>query len=107
MATPWFADIANYLVQGVIPDDFNYNQRKRFLSQVKAFFWDDPYLFKVCGDGVIRRCVLETEIPSILHHCHSLACGGHYGVHRTAAKVLEAGFYWRTLNKDCQEFVSL
>ena len=43
---------------------------------------------------------------SILNHCHTLPCGGHFGGQRTAAKVLQSGFYWPTLFKDAHRFVS-
>ena len=55
---------------------------------------------------MIRRCVLEEEIESILSHCHELACGRHFGGNRTAANVLQLGFYWLTLFKDAHHFES-
>jgi hypothetical protein len=67
--------------------------------------WDDPYLFKVSADGLIRHCVAGTEASSIMWHCHSSAYGGHHSGERTAAKILQSGFWWPTLFKDCQEFV--
>ena len=48
----------------------------------------------------------EDEMHSILNHCHTLPCGGHFGGQRTAAKVLQSGFYWPTLFKDAHQFVS-
>ena len=48
----------------------------------------------------------EDEMQSILNHCHTLPCGGHFGGQRTAAKVLQSGFYWPTLFKDAHQFVS-
>ncbi|CAN6712883.1 unnamed protein product [Malus baccata var. baccata] len=53
---PWYADIANYLASGKIPSEFSYQQRKKFLSTIKHYFWDEPYLFKHCQDQIIRRC---------------------------------------------------
>ncbi|XP_050147302.1 uncharacterized protein LOC126622557, partial [Malus sylvestris] len=53
---PWYADIANYLASGEIPSEFSYQQRKKFLSTIKHYFWDEPYLFKHCQDQIIRRC---------------------------------------------------
>ncbi|XP_062103296.1 uncharacterized protein LOC133814340 [Humulus lupulus] len=53
----------------------------------------------------MTRCVPEEEMLSILTHCHSLHCGGHFGGTRTAAKVLQSGFYWPTLFKDANDFV--
>ena len=63
-------------------------------------------MYKHCANQVIRRCVLEEEMESILNHCHTLACGGHFGGNRTVAKVLQSGFYWPTFFKDAHQFVS-
>ncbi|XP_062102088.1 uncharacterized protein LOC133810985 [Humulus lupulus] len=53
----------------------------------------------------MTRCVPEEEMLSILTHCHSLHCGNHFCGTRTAAKVLQSGFYWPTLFKDANDFV--
>ena len=31
---PWFADFVNYLVARVLPPEFSYQQKKRFVSQL-------------------------------------------------------------------------
>ena len=103
---PWFEDFVNYLVSRVLPLEFSYQQKKRFFAQLKHYYWEEPILYKHCADQVIRRCVLEEEMESILNHCHSLACRGHFGGNRTFAKVLQSGFYWPTLFKDGHQFVS-
>ena len=54
---------------------------------------------------MIRRCILENEMRAILLPCHSLECGRHFTGQRTAAKVLQSGFYWSTLFKDAHSFV--
>ena len=43
---PWFVDIANYLVAGIIPYDLTAQQKKRFFAKVKHYFWNDPNLFR-------------------------------------------------------------
>ena len=105
-AVPWFADYVNYLVAKVIPPEFNYQQKKRFFAHLKHYYWEEPILYRHCADQVIRRCVPEDEMHSILDHCHTLPCGGHFGGQRTAAKVLQSGFYWPSLFKDAHQFVS-
>ncbi|MCI88085.1 hypothetical protein A2U01_0109371, partial [Trifolium medium] len=46
--------MANYKASGVIPDDFAWNQRKKFLREANQFVWDDPYLFKIGADNLLR-----------------------------------------------------
>ena len=46
----------------------------------------------------------ELEIPSILHFCHTLACGGYFGQQHTVRKVLHFGFYWPTLFRDAYTY---
>ena len=55
---------------------------------------------------MIRQCVPEDEMVSILNHCHTLPCGGHFGGQSTTAKVLKSGFYWLSLFNDSYQFVS-
>ncbi|CAN6588637.1 unnamed protein product [Malus baccata var. baccata] len=98
--TPWFADIVNYLVKGVVHPDLTFQQKKKFLFDVKHYFWDEPYLFKYCPDQIIRRCIPEDEQESVLRFAHHFACGGHFGQKRTAEKILQSGLFWPTLFKD-------
>jgi len=39
-------------------------------------------------------------------HCHGSAYGGHFATFKTVSKILQAGFWWPTMFKDAQEFVS-
>ncbi|GKA38440.1 reverse transcriptase domain-containing protein [Tanacetum coccineum] len=65
----------------------------------------EPYLFKACPDGMIRRCVHGSETRKIIDECHHEPTGGHYGPSITAKKVFDAGFYWPTIFKEAQTLV--
>ncbi|GJS87073.1 reverse transcriptase domain-containing protein [Tanacetum coccineum] len=56
-STPWFADIANYHAGNFVVKGMSSQQKKKFFKDVKHYFWDDPYLFRIGADQVIRRCV--------------------------------------------------
>ncbi|PNX69204.1 hypothetical protein L195_g056588, partial [Trifolium pratense] len=96
---------ANLKASGIIPEDMTAQQRKKLFADSRHYFWDDPYLFKMSNDGMIRRCVADDEIRSIMWHCHNSPCGGHHSGPRTAAKILQSGFFWPTIFQDCVEYV--
>ncbi|GJW84227.1 reverse transcriptase domain-containing protein [Tanacetum coccineum] len=85
-STPWFADYANYHAGNFIVKGMSSQQKNKFFKDVKHYFWDDPYLFKICADQMIRRCVAGQEAVDILTACHSGPTGGHYGANYTAKK---------------------
>jgi len=97
---PWFADMVNYKATEFIPEDFIWQQRKKFLHEANHYVWDEPYLFKIGADNLLRRCVDNEEAKKILWQCHNSPYGGHFNGERTAAKVLQSGFYWPTFFKD-------
>ncbi|GJT94973.1 reverse transcriptase domain-containing protein [Tanacetum coccineum] len=103
-STPWFTDFANYHAGNFIVKGMSSQQKNKFFKDVKQYFWDDPFLFKICADQVIRRCVHGKEALDILEACHNGPTGGHHGANLTAKKVFDAGFFWPTIYKDAHEF---
>ncbi|GKF29653.1 reverse transcriptase domain-containing protein, partial [Tanacetum coccineum] len=104
--TSWFADYANYHMRNFIVKGMSSQQKNKFFKDVKHYFWDDPYLFKICADQMIQRCVTGQEALDILEACHSGPTEGHYGVNYTAKKVFDSGFYWPTIYKDAHDLVT-
>ncbi|XP_059668908.1 uncharacterized protein LOC132314000, partial [Cornus florida] len=75
---PWFADIVNYLVTGKLPITWSKQEKDRFFATIRKYYWEDPILFRYCPDQIIRRCVPESEVPSVLAFCHTLAFAVDY-----------------------------
>nr|GEX09700.1 reverse transcriptase domain-containing protein [Tanacetum cinerariifolium] len=100
-STPW--DFANFLAENFIIKGMSSQQKKKFFKDVKHYFWDDPYLFRICADQIIRRCVHGQEAFDILKACHEGPIGGHHGSNFTAKKVFDAGFFWPTIYKDAHD----
>nr|GEW34342.1 reverse transcriptase domain-containing protein [Tanacetum cinerariifolium] len=80
-------------------------KENKFFKDVKHYFCDDPFFFKICADQVIRRCVHGQEAIDILKACHYGTTGGHHGLNYTAKKVFDSGFYWPTIYRDAQDLV--
>nr|GEW66734.1 reverse transcriptase domain-containing protein [Tanacetum cinerariifolium] len=69
-STPWFADFANYHTGNFVFKGMSSQQKNKFFKDVKYYFWDNPFLFKICADQVIRRCVHGQEAIDILKAFH-------------------------------------
>nr|GFA23879.1 reverse transcriptase domain-containing protein [Tanacetum cinerariifolium] len=104
-SAPWFADFRNYHAGNFIVKGMISQQKNKFFKDAKHYFWDDPFLFKICADQVIRRCVHNKKALDILVACHNGPTGGHHGANLTAKKIFDAGFFWPTIYKDAHEFV--
>nr|GEX85556.1 reverse transcriptase domain-containing protein [Tanacetum cinerariifolium] len=98
-STPWFFKIANYHARNFIMKGMSSQQKKKFFKDVKHYFWNDPYLFKICVDQVIRRCVHGQEAVDILTACHNGPTGGHHGANFTAKKSLILVFICQLFTK--------
>nr|GEW93800.1 reverse transcriptase domain-containing protein [Tanacetum cinerariifolium] len=83
----------------------SFQQKNKFFKDVKHYFWDDLFLFKICADQFIRRCVYGQEAIEILKACHIGPIEGNHGPNYTAKKVFDSGFYWPTIYRDAHDLV--
>jgi hypothetical protein len=61
--------------------------KRKLIYESHHHIWDEPYLFRVCSVGLLRRCVPAKEKIKIIERCHSSPYGGHYEAFRTHAKI--------------------
>jgi hypothetical protein len=82
---PWYANMVNYIVASYIPVGAD----KKIIIDSILHIWDDPYLYRVCADGLLRSCIPTFETWRILELCYSSPYGGHYGAcHINDGKVV-------------------
>ncbi|GJQ95823.1 reverse transcriptase domain-containing protein [Tanacetum coccineum] len=104
-STPWFSDYANFHAGNFIVKGMSSQQKKKFFKDVKHYFWDDPYLFWICADQIIRRCVHGQEAFDILKACHEGPTGGHHSANLIAKKVFDVGFFWLAIYQDAHTMI--
>ena len=83
-SNPWYTNIVNFMVLGYVPPGKN---KRKLQAEIRRHLWDDPYLYMVCSDGMLRRCIPIAEGMQIIERCHATPYGGHYGVFHTQAKI--------------------
>nr|GEV47927.1 reverse transcriptase domain-containing protein [Tanacetum cinerariifolium] len=104
-STPWFAYFSNYQARNFVVKRMSSQQKNKFFKDVKHYFWDGPFLFKIYADQVILLCVHGQEAIDILKACNNRPTGGHHGPNYTAKKVFDSGFYWPTIYRDAHDIV--
>nr|GEY27760.1 reverse transcriptase domain-containing protein [Tanacetum cinerariifolium] len=98
-------EFANFHAGNFIVKGMSSQQKKNFFKDVKHYFWEDPYLFRICANQIIRWCMHGQEAYDILKACHEGPAGGYQGANFTAKKVFDAGFFWPTIYRDAHDLV--
>nr|GEU33201.1 reverse transcriptase domain-containing protein [Tanacetum cinerariifolium] len=79
-------DVIAKLPHLIIVKGMSSQQKNKFFKAMKHYFWDNPFLFNICADQVIRRCVHGQEAVNILKACHNGPTERHHGSNYTAKK---------------------
>jgi hypothetical protein len=104
VADEYFADIIQYLSTRTAPQEFNTTQKKNLVVRVVDYQLTVGHLYKMGLDIILRRCVLEHEIPRILVESHEGITGGHYAGKAITQKVLRVGLWWPTVHRDSKDY---
>jgi hypothetical protein len=78
---------------------------KKLIFKSRQHLWDDPYLYRVCTNGLLRRCIPAAEAMQIVEKCHTAAYEGYYRAFRTQAKIWQSGFFWPMMYEDTSEYI--
>ena len=69
------------------------------------FYLDGEVLYKRSSDGTLLRCLDGVEARNALREVHEGIRSTHTNRHMMARKMQRNGYFWRTLEKDCIDYV--
>ncbi|KAL6310934.1 hypothetical protein AAG906_016223 [Vitis piasezkii] len=81
--TPWYAHIANYLVTGEVPSEWKAQDRKHFFAKIHAYYWEEPFLFKVVLKFLKENIFSRFGVPKAI-----ISDGGTYFCNRPFEALL-------------------
>nr|XP_009784732.1 PREDICTED: uncharacterized protein LOC104233114 [Nicotiana sylvestris] len=102
---PWYHDIKRFLKIREYPEHAKGDQKRTIRRLVGGFFLNGEILYKRTPDLNLLRCIDSTEAERIMSEVHSGVCGPHMNGYILAKKILRAGYYWLTIERDCFSFV--
>ncbi|KAL1363422.1 hypothetical protein AAHE18_03G148300 [Arachis hypogaea] len=99
----WMTPIINYLTTEALPTDEKEGNKLKWEAQYYTIINNTLYKREISTP--MLKCVPTYNTKDILEEVHSGICGNHLGAQALAKKVLRAGFYWPTLQKEATDFV--
>ena len=99
----WTTSIVSYLKHGTLP---HCKKAVRKLKvQVARFVLIKDVLYKRSFSRPYLRCLGPEEVDYVMKEFHEGICGNHFGSQSLVDKLIRAGYYWLTMQKDVQAYV--
>ena len=104
MQPDWIHPIIDYLQIDTFPPSMTKEARKRLAYRAISFQPVQGKLYRRGKDSRLRQVISDTQARMILKELHKGNAGGHFSQDITVRKVLDAGYWWRTLYKDTYKY---
>lgn len=102
---PWYKNIVYYLKQMKCPEDLNDSQKRTLKIQESRYVLLKGDLYWKNRDGNLLFCLDVYQAQYVLRELHEGVCGGHFLAKTTTHKILNAGYYWLQVFKDCHTYI--
>ncbi|XP_042441363.1 uncharacterized protein LOC122026701 [Zingiber officinale] len=100
----WRAPVISYLRQGILPTDPEESRLIR--RQAHAYIMIGDQLYKRSFSRPLLKCLSMEEADQALREIHLGCCGNHVGGRTLSRKVILAGYFLPTLQRDAHKLVS-
>nr|XP_009621226.1 uncharacterized protein LOC104112890 [Nicotiana tomentosiformis] len=97
---PGYQEVKRFLEAREYPENIA-NGQKRALKRLKNhFFLNGEALYRRGPDLGLLKCVDIAEAIRLLEEIHARTCGPHMDGFTLAKKILRAGYFWVTMERD-------
>ncbi|XP_056862280.1 uncharacterized protein LOC130509965 [Raphanus sativus] len=98
----WRAEFLDYLIREELPKDKWAARRLKRRSAHYVVMNDE--LHRVTANKVLLKCIQGDEVRRVMAETHDGAGGNHSGGRALALKVRSSGFFWPSMNTDCEAY---
>ena len=99
----WIAPLVSYLKNDMLLDDKEATRKLKV--QATQFVLIKDILYKRGFSRLYLRCLSLEEADYVIREVHEGICGKHSGSQSLVHKLIRAGYYWLTMQKDAQTYV--
>uniref|UniRef100_A0A2N9GD11 RNase H type-1 domain-containing protein n=1 Tax=Fagus sylvatica TaxID=28930 RepID=A0A2N9GD11_FAGSY len=98
---PWYYDIKRFIQDREYPPRATENEKKYIRRMAFQFFLSGEILYKQTHDATLLRCVDAEEANRLIQEMHAELMGAHANGPFLARKIMRAGYYWLTMEREC------
>ena len=98
----WTTPLISYLKDGTLPD--NKKAARKLKVQAARFVMIRDVLYKRGFSCPYLRCLRPEEADYVMREVHEGICGNHSRSRSLVHKLIRAGYYWPTMQKDAQTY---
>ena len=99
----WTAPLISYLRDGVLPNGKEASRKLKV--QAARFLLIKDVLYKRGFSRPYLRCLGAKEADYVMREVHEGICENHSGSRALVHKLVRAGYYWPTMQKDAEAYV--
>jgi ribonuclease HI len=103
VSNSWMTPIVNYLEDETLPSDTV--EARKLKVRSTRFILIQGVLYKRGFSLPYLRCLDKAEADYVMREVHKGICGNHSGARSLVHKLVRAGYYWPTMQKDAISYV--
>ncbi|VFQ96748.1 unnamed protein product [Cuscuta campestris] len=99
----WMDDLVRYYMTGQFPE--NEDRVRKVKLRAPRFQMLERRIYKRAFGGPLLRCLTRAEAERVIAEVHEGVCAAHQMSRTLAQRIILLGYFWPTMNQDCERYV--